>query len=264
MRSINTALKDITAGINLYALVGMLGFQDIRQRYRRSAVGPFWITISTWITIGTIGAVFSQVLKSPLHEFFPFLAVGMILWVFISTVVVEGCIGFIGAESIIKQLPLPLFVHILRMMWRNILILMHNIVILPFFFMMIGQPLNWISMLCIPGFLLVLMNLTWVVLLLGIICARYRDLPQMIGSLLQILFYLTPIIWMPNLLSQRIGLYLLDFNPLYHLLEVTRAPLLGEIPSMLNWVFGVVLAFIGWGLTLMVYGRYKRRIPYWL
>lgn len=258
------ALSDIAAATRRYSLVGMLGWQDVRQRYRRSALGPFWLTISMGVMIGTIGVVFGQIFKSPMKEFLPFLAAGMIFWSFISSVITEGCTGFIAAEGIIKQLPIPLFVHILRMIWRNILILGHNIVIFPLVLLAVGKPLSWVAFITIPGFVLATINLTWIALILGILCARYRDLPQIVGSMLQVVFYLTPIMWLPNLLPERAGLYLLDLNPAYHLLEIFRSPLLGQLPTTTNWVVSLALALIGWGVTLAVYGRYKRRIAYWL
>ena len=263
-RSAILALSDITASTKRYSLVGMLGWQDVRQRYRRSALGPFWLTISMGVMIGTIGIVFGQIFNSPMQEFLPFLAAGMILWSFVSSIITEGCLGFIAAEGIIKQLPIPLFVHILRMIWRNMLLLGHNIVIFPLVLLAVGKPIGFIAFLSIPGFFLGLVNLTWIALILGVLCARYRDLPQMVGSVLQVVFYLTPIMWMPNLLTQRAGLYLLDLNPAYHLLEIVRSPLLGQLPTVTNWAVSLALALIGWGMALAVYGRYKSRIAYWL
>lgn len=262
--SVSIAVSDIIAATRRYALVGMLGWQDVRQRYRRSALGPFWLTISMGVMIGTIGVVFGQIFNSPIQEFLPFLAIGMILWGFMSTVISEGCTGFIAAESIIKQLPIPLFAHIMRMIWRNILILGHNIVIFPLVLLAVGKPLGLIAFISIPGFILALLNLTWIALLLGILCARYRDLPQIVASLLQVVFYLTPIMWMPSLLPQRAGLYLLDLNPAYHIISVVRSPLIGQMPTATNWWVSLGMAVVGWLVALVVYGRYKRRIAYWL
>jgi ABC-type polysaccharide/polyol phosphate export permease len=262
--SIFIALSDIAKATGRYSLVGMLGWQDVRQRYRRSALGPFWLTITMGVMIGTIGVVFGQIFNSPMAEFLPFVAAGMIFWGFISSVITEGCTGFIAAEAIIKQLPIPLFVHILRMIWRNLLILAHNIIIFPLVFLAVGKPISWIALISIPGLMLVVINLTWIALMLGVLCARYRDLPQIVGSILQILFYLTPIMWMPNLLPERAGLYLLDLNPAYHLLEIVRAPLLGQLPTLMNWEVSLCLALIGCGTAIAFYGHYKRRIAYWL
>lgn len=258
------ALNDITAAIKRYTLVGMLGWQDVRQRYRRSSLGPFWLTISMGIMIGTIGIVFGTIFKSPLDEFFPFLAIGMILWSFISAVVTDGCTGFIAAEGIIKQLPLPLFVHILRLTWRNIIIFAHNLVIFPLVLLVVGRSLDWVALVSLLGLVILILNLTWVALILAMLCARYRDLPQIVASLLLVAFYLTPIMWMPKLLSGRAHLYLLNSNPIYHVIEIVRAPLLGQLPTALNWQVSIGVAVIGWILTIAIYGRYKRRIAYWL
>lgn len=258
------ALADIGAAIKRYDLIGVLGWADVRQRYRRSALGPFWITIGMGVMIATIGVVFGQIFKSPLHDFFPFLTIGTIVWTFISTVLSEGSTCFISAEAILKQLPLPLFVHIMRMMWRNLIILAHNIVIFPLVLIAVGKPLELVALVAIPGLLLTLINLSWMALILGILCARYRDLPQIVTSLLQVVFYLTPVIWMPKLLPSRAGVYLLDSNPFYHMLEIVRAPLLGQMPSATNWVVSIAIAVIGWLATIAFFGRYKNRVAYWL
>jgi ABC-type polysaccharide/polyol phosphate export permease len=259
-----SAVSDITAATRRYSLVGMLGWQDVRQRYRRSALGPLWLTISMGVMIGTIGIVFGTIFKSPMKEFLPFIAIGIILWGFISTVITEGCQGFIAAEGIIKPLPSPLFVHILRMMWRNILILGHNVVIFPIILIAVGKPLHITAFLAIPGFLLLLANLTWIALILSVVCARYRDLAQIVTSALQVVFYVTPIMWMPKNLPKEASLYLLDINPVYHLLEIVRAPLLGDMPYAINWEVSLALAIVGWAVAIAVYDRYKRRIAYWL
>lgn len=255
---------DVAAAFKRHALIALLAWQDIQQRYRRSALGPFWLTISMSVMIGAIGLVFSQVFKVPTQDFLPFLAIGIILWTFISNVILEGCSGFIVAENIIKQLPIPLFVHILRMVWRNVLILGHNIVIFPLVLIAVGKPLGLIALLSIPGFILATINLTWVALILATICARYRDMPQMVGSLIQVTFYLTPIIWMPKTISAHVSGYLLDLNPVYHLLEIMRAPLLGAMPTATNWLVSLAMAVIGTVFSLAFYGNYRRRIAYWL
>lgn len=258
------ALLDIFAALKRMPMVGVLGWQDVRQRYRRSALGPFWITLSMGVMIATIGIVFGQIFKSPLEEFLPFLTIGMVLWSFIAAVVTEGCTGFIAAEGIIKQLPLPLFVHIMRMIWRNFIILGHNIVIFPLVLMAVGKPLGLVALVSIPGLLLLVLNLSWIVLLLAILCARYRDLPQIVASALQVVFYLTPIMWLPKLLPARAGMYLLDLNPMYHLLEIARAPMLGAFPPGLSWLVAIGMAIVGWGFALVIFGIYRRRIAYWL
>ncbi|WP_418582115.1 ABC transporter permease [Parasutterella excrementihominis] len=118
--------------------------------------------------------------------------------------------------------------------------------------------------LCLPGFFLLVVNLLWMSLLLGIICTRFRDLGQIVNSVLQIFFYITPIIWLPSLLPERTSLMILEPNLFYHLLQIVRAPLMGELPSYLSWIISVISAIIGWILTLALFNRYRSRIAYWL
>jgi len=258
------AISDIIATCKDLSLVGMLGWQDVRHRYKRSSLGAFWLTLSMAIMIATMAIVFGRIFHSPLREFLPFIAIGMILWGFISSVVTDGCQGFSISHPIIKQLDLPLFVHIARLLWRNIIILGHNIIIFPVVIIAVGQPLTWVMLLSLPGFAILAINLAWIALLAGIICARYRDLAQVVGSILQILFYLTPIMWMPNRLASQKGLYLVKGNPIYHIIETVRAPLLGQMPTAANWMVSLGVAAIGWAITLIIFNRYQRRIAYWL
>lgn len=261
---LKNAITDILLTFKDCFLVGMMGWQDIRNRYKRSALGPFWLTISMSIMVGMMGVLFSKIFNTSLKEFLPYLSIGMILWGYISNSITEGCQSFVAGQSIIKQLPLPIFLHVARMLWRNMIILAHNIVIVPIVFLIVHYPLSWMMLISIPGYCLLLLNLSWIVLLLAILCARYRDLQQMINSVLQIAFYLTPIMWMPNKLSGRTSLYLVNSNPVYHLINIVRAPLLGSFPTLLNWIVSLVLAVIGWAFTLLVYSYAKRRIAYWL
>lgn len=258
------AVQDITSAIKRFSLIGTLGWQDVRQRYRRSSIGAFWLTISMGVMIATIGIVFGQIFKSPMDEFLPFLSAGLILWSFISIVITEGCSGFIAGEAVIKQLPIPLSVHIFRVIWRNLIILAHNVVIFPLVLIAVQKAPTWDVLMAIPGLLLLVINLSWIAIFLGIVCTRYRDIPQIVSSFLQVVFYLTPIMWLPSLLPSRAGAYMLDLNPFYHFIEIVRAPLLDQEPSPENWLVSISIAVVGWLITLALFGRYRRRIAYWL
>ena len=261
---LTSATKDLWAAVLRYELVGMLGWHDVRQRYRRSMMGPFWLTISMGVTVGVIGFVFSKIYQSTASQYLPFLAIGMILWTFIVTTLNEGCLSFISADLIIKQLPIPLFVHVLRIVWRNIVMFAHNAIVYLLVLVFIQKSISWAALLVVPGFLLVILNLIWMSLLLAILCTRYRDLSQIISSLLQVFFYLTPVIWMPLLLKSTHSLSVLELNPLYHLFEIVREPLLGGFPNTENWLVSVGFCLIGWPVALLFYARYRLRITYWL
>lgn len=257
-------LTDVLASFKDIQLPILLAYSDIRQRYRRSSLGPFWITISMGVTIGCIGIIFGNIFKAPMREFLPFLSAGLILWGFMSSVLTEATTVFPAAEGIIRQLPLPLFSHIERMIMRNVYILGHNLVVLPIVFLCVQKPISLVSLLAIPGFFLVLVNLTWMALILSVLCARFRDMTQIISSVLQIFFYITPIIWLPSLLPARASVTVLEPNPFYHLLSVVRDPLLGNLPTTSNWVFSIVMSIFGTFISLIFFNNYRKRIAYWL
>lgn len=258
------AIKDLTRCCEKLDLALMLGWQDIRQRYRRSTLGPFWLTISMGVMIAIIGIVFGQVLNTPMDEYLPFLATGIILWTYISTAVMESSSAFVEAQGMIRQLDLPLSLYPIRVLWRNIVICGHNILILPLVFLVLGRGITWNIYWVIPGALVFCWNMFWISLLLGTFCTRFRDMPQIVNSVLQVFFYVTPIIWMPNVLNARSASLLVEPNPVYHLLELVRAPLLGTSPTAMNWIVSISMAFLGSLISLWFFGKYKKRIAYWL
>lgn len=258
------AIQDIRFGLARYSLISLLGWQDIKQKYRRSALGPFWVTISMGVTIATIGVVFGQLFGSPMRDFLPFLSVGLILWMFISSCMTEGAMAFIEGQGVIKQMPLPLSIHVFKVLWRNFLVLLHNIAILPVVFLITSRQISWVMLLSIVGFILVFLAMAWLTLFLAIVCTRFRDFPQIISSALQIGFYITPIVWSSHLISEKPRLSFLKFNPVFHMIEVVRAPLLGEFPARESWIVVSAIVIFGWAFVLAFYSKYKRRIAYWI
>ncbi len=258
------AWRDIRESFSKYHLVSTMARQDIATRYKRSRIGAFWISIGMAISIGCIGLVFGQIFKIPVREFLPYFATGTILWGFISSCLNEGCGSFISSSGVILQVRMPLFVHVLRLLQKDSIILAHNIVILPLVFFVFLYPVNARCLLAIPGFLLLLANLAWMVLILGTVCARFRDVTQIVQNAVGVLYFVTPIMWNPDLMPGRAGQLLLNYNPFYHLLSIVRAPLLGELPHTINWIFAAGMALVGWTIALQVFGRFRNRIAYWL
>ncbi|WP_370747878.1 ABC transporter permease [Parasutterella sp.] len=255
---------DIISSLKNIKLPFYIAWFDIRQRYRRSSLGPFWITISTGVLIGTIGIVFGTLYKAPVEIFLPYLCTGYIIWGLISSVIVQSTDVYCQSENMVKQLSLPLFTYILTMIAKCLYIFAHNLVILPVVFLIVGKPINWNFLLVIPGFFLLLLNFCWMSLILSIVCTRFRDMRQIIVSGLQVFFYLTPIVWMPSLLPEKSATLIVEPNPFYHLLEIVRAPLLGLAPSALNWCYSLVLAILGTAIGLAFFNKYRTRIAYWL
>jgi ABC-type polysaccharide/polyol phosphate export permease len=257
-------VQDILGALQRLPLVLLLGYQDIRQRYQRSFLGPFWLTISMGIMIACIGIVFGSLFKSDLSEFLPFLAAGLILWTFILSSVTEGSTTFISETRTIQQIPLPLTVYILKMVWRNMIILGHNLLIIPVVMIIFGLPLTTAHLLFIPGVILLTLTLIWITFFMSVVCARFRDLSQIVASFMQVMFYISPILWSPALIQESSRAVIVDLNPIYYLLDITRAPILGQQPQMISWVVSLAMLVVGTLIVLPFFGRFKKRIPYWL
>jgi ABC-type polysaccharide/polyol phosphate export permease len=263
-KPLRTALADIAESLRKFHLIGTLGWQDVATRYRRSRIGAFWLTINMIVMIGALGLVFGTLFGQPMRDFLPFLAAGLVIWGFISSNVSEGCAAFYSAGGLILQVKMPLWVHIGRIMWKNIIIFAHNFLIIPLVFLAFYRPVSSNALLALPGFLLLIVNLLWMMMLAAILCARFRDLTQIVLNFLQVVFYLTPVIWNPEIIAQRVGNTLLYCNPFYSLVTIVRAPLLGECPSALNWVIAVALGIVGWLVAIVLYGSRLKRVPYWI
>lgn len=246
-------------------LASVLGWQDVRQAYRRSAFGPFWLTAGMVVQIVTMGLVFGLIFKSEMGEYLPFLAIGIMFWGLISSSIIDGCQTFISSEAMIRQLNLDHSVYVVRTVWRNLVTAAHNFVILPVVLLVFlrfpGLPL----LSLIPGFALLVFNLGWVVWLLGTLSARFRDIPPIVSSLMTIAFYVTPVMWYPKLIDNNgLAHLLLGLNPVYHLLQIIRLPLLGEWPTWENWGVATMLCVIGWTVNFFTQKRFRNMIAYWV
>ena len=249
-----------TLGIGL-----MLGWQDIRQSYRRSVFGQLWITIGMAVTIAAIGIVFGTLFVTPLEVFLPYLASGLIMWGLIAGILNDGNQAFIAAEGMIKQLPLPKIVYIVRVVWRNIIISAHNIVIFPVVILIVGGKTSWAILIWPLGVLVAVLALSGLALIFGIIAARYRDLPQIVNAALTVAFYVTPVIWIRESLGDNeLVNILVSLNPLNHILQVARLPLIGQFPSIENWTWVIVSAAIFWTIGMLLFRRFEKRIAYWV
>ena len=256
------AWEDLRGGALRWRLWSQLGWHDIRKRYRRSVLGPFWLTLSMAVMVGSLGLIYGTLFRLDLEGYLPFLAVGLATWTFVSSFLNEGCISFIELEPLIKNVRIPMSLHILRALWRNLIIYGHNIVIFAVIAPVFGIWPGAAGLLAVAGLALLLVNAGWIMLLLGMICTRFRDVPPIIGSVVQLLFFVTPVMWKPELLGDR--RYLMVLNPFYHLLEVIRAPLLGQVPGWESWAAGLLFAAAGWAFTFACFARFRKRIAYWL
>ncbi len=256
------ARADFIDSLTRWRLWGRMGWQDIKQRYRRSVLGPFWLTLSMAILVAALGFLYSKLFGIAIDDYLPFLTLGFLAWGLISGVIIDGCTAFTAAEPFIKQMKLPFSLHIYRIVWRNLIIFAHNFVVYIGVAVVFGIWPGIAGLLLLPGLVLIVLTAIWVGLLLGMICARFRDVPQIVVSVLQVAFFLTPIIWKPELLGSRAGF--VQANPFFHFVELVRAPLLGSVPGLMTWIVVLATTLAGWFVTFLFFRRFRARIAYWV
>jgi ABC-type polysaccharide/polyol phosphate export permease len=258
----DTLVDDFRAALRSWPVWLSLGNNDVRQRYRRSTLGPFWITISMGVMIGTLGVIYSQVFHTEIKIYLPYLCLGFVVWGFLSTCLSECCKAFQDSESIIHQVKIPYSIYVLRVVWRNFAIFLHTIVIFVPVVVLFDVPVRPASLLAVPGITLLVLNCLWLGMVLAILGARFRDVPMIVVNLLQVVFFSTPILWQATGMAHK--RILADLNPAYHLLELVRAPLLGEAPEILSWAVCAAILVGGTLAAALLFRRVSHRIVYWL
>lgn len=268
-KTLAAAWADLVRGFSQRELWLQLGWQDIKQRYRRSVLGPLWITIATGVMALALGLLYSVLFKIPVAQFLPHVTVGLIMWNFIAGCIKEGSEVFIANEGLIKQLPSALSVHVYRLVWKQTLFLMHNMVIWVILMAIFPRPLGWDILLGIPALALLIANGVWVTMFFGIVATRYRDFSPLLEALTQLLFYVTPIVWTTETLYSQGGAVserakLAMINPLYHYMEVIRAPLIGVPIHPLNWIVVSCCTVIGLFIAMLAMRQWRFRVSYWV
>ena len=240
-----------------------LGLSDISIRYKRTLLGPLWITLSMSATFVALGMLFSAILKNDVHSYLPYLAAGMVTWNLLSAMANDAPQIFVQSHHIITSLRLPLPVHVLRCAVRNGLIFAHNAVAALIAHLVLGGTMD-LSILWLLFSLPLLFSLLFSGgLVLAILGARFRDLGPIIGMAMQFLFFLTPIMWSPADIPQG-SKWWVQVNPFYYLLDTVRAPLLGQSPQPLSWAVSILTAVAMGVAAYGLFRRFRRRIAYWL
>jgi ABC-type polysaccharide/polyol phosphate export permease len=261
-RPLGSGGRDLIEGLRNWQLWSMLAWNDIQQRYRRSALGPFWITISMAIFVVLLGVIYSKLFHQDIAVFLPYVATGLIVWSFIAGTTTEACSAFIENAEIIRQLRLPYTIYAMRMIWRSFIVFLHNVVLIVPIALLFHLDFGFATLLVLPGLLLVILNQIWASIVIGIVATRFRDITQLVATGIQILMFVTPIMWPMSAISD--AKLIAEINPLYHLIELVRAPLLGGVAEPLSWAVVATMCAGGYALAALVLTRARQRLVYWL
>ena len=258
-----SAVSDIVEGFRQNWLWVRLAHQDMRLRYRGSVLGPFWQTLTTAIMIGAMGFIYAKLFHTEIENYLPMLAVGLILWQFSAGMITEGCGTFDTVRGIIQQVKLPFSLHACRLVYRNVLVLAHNFIIVPVVLIIFPHPIEWLRLLELgPGFVLITINGVAVSVLLGMISARFRDVPPIVANIVQVVFFVTPIFWPASALGEYRSFATL--NPLYPAIDVIRAPLLGQPTEPYSWTILIMVTAVNCAVSFLFFSRFRSRIAFWV
>jgi lipopolysaccharide transport system permease protein len=256
------AYVDLIEGLRMWRLSCILGWLDIRLRYRGSLLGPFWLTLSTGIMVAALGFLYSTLFQMNLQEYLPFLALSLVLWNAIAALVADACANFTQHEGMIRSIRMPFTLYAVRTVVRNAIVLAHNIPVILVVWAVFDTWPGWRAVLMLPGLALWVVDGLAASLLLGAFCARFRDIPPIVASVMQIAFFVSPIIWKPELVGA--GVKYLPLNPFYVLTEVVRAPLLGASPGKLVLLCATLYSAALCAITWALFARVRGRLAFWV
>lgn len=261
MLAVKVALSDMFESITKWRLWTALGWLQIRQRYKRSIIGPFWLTISMGVMVAALGVIYGSLMNVPTDEYLPMLGCGLVFWNFINLSIQEGGKAYIVSTRYIKQMPNPFFLYIMEVFWRQIVMLMHNAVVVVAVVVIFVDDIGLDMLYFIPGFILLSLNLIWIMLLLAIVSVRFRDLPQVVASIMQVAFYLTPVLFHRELVGEYA--WVVTANPFAHMIDIVREPLLSKPVPIFSMLVCSVMFVLGTTVTLVAFGKTRDRIAYW-
>ena len=168
------------------------------------------------------------------------------------------------AASLFRQIRLNYSILAFALVYRNFLVFCHHLVVYVIVMLLFApQKFSFIALLALPGLALVLVNGVWLAMLLGMICLRFRDLHQLVVTLLQIGLFVTPIFWPPENVKGLTHFVYVTLNPINQLITIVRAPMLGEIPTLRNFIAVLLITVVGYTGTYFFFNHFRRRIAYW-
>jgi lipopolysaccharide transport system permease protein len=257
------ALLDVIGGVLNYRLWWSISWYEVRQRYRRSMLGPLWMTLSMGVQVLVMGFLLGFLFNHPTNRFLPFVCVSLVTWSLIASCIQEGANTFIGSAGTLTQMRRPLTSYVMRTIARNVIVFFHSIVIFFVVAIPFGIYPTLTSLWSLIGLFLVLLNLGWMSLFSAIVSTRYRDVPMIIQNVFSVLLWLTPVMYYPSQLTGRPAL-IIQLNPFSYFLDVVRDPLMNELPKVESFALVAVCAVVGWLATLVLFSRTRSRIVYWL
>lgn len=254
---------DIILGLKNWRVWHLMGFGAVRRRYSRSRIGQFWTTISTAIMVVVMGMVWSILWKLPMGDILPYIAGSLVLWSFLTGSINDSTNAMITSGHYFLNQGMSFSTPIYAVIYGQLITLAHNMIIVVVVLVIFPHSFGWETLLFIPGFLLALVTIVWVSCIVAILCARYRDVTQLISSILTTAFYVTPVMFKAEFIPPEFR-WINLINPFAVFLSIMRDPLFGREVPWENWAIATAITLIGGFTTLSFVGRFRKRVIFWI
>jgi ABC-type polysaccharide/polyol phosphate export permease len=252
----------ILLGLQAYAIAFHFAWGDTKARYRRSILGPFWMVLSTAISVAGLGFLWSTLLKEDAEKLVPSLTIGLVVWQFISNSILEGSTIFSRNAHFIRNIKIPYAIFPMQLITRQLINFGHNFIVVVAVLLIYPQKIGFEQLLLIPGLILVIMNLYLIAILFGMLGARFRDFEQIISALMPLLFFISPVIYKPNQLG--LNQKIVWLNPFSYFISLIRDPIIGVSPPTFVYVLATIMFFITFFMVTYLYGKQSKRIAFWV
>ena len=262
MDAVEGAFRDIIDGVRLAPLWSRLAWEQTVARFRRTVLGPFWLTANLLAISLALSLVFGGLMGQNWRPTFPLIISGILCWSIVGGVLGEAAGVFISAGPLMQTMKLPLTFHVLLLMMRSFINFLAQLIALwvVLALLRLGALPTWQLLVGLP---IVLIDGALLSLIVAIPSTRFRDINQTVGFAVQILFFLTPVFWAPSQMKGKKAA-LFGLNPFAHLLELVRQPLIGRAPALIHYEWGLGMMVVLFITAVGVLALYRKRVVFWL
>jgi ABC-type polysaccharide/polyol phosphate export permease len=254
-------LADLSAALKLGGVWWALASEDVVDAHRRTMLGPVWPLLNYLLFVGTVVLILGN--SAGPSNFVPYVASGMLVWLFISDVLTMSTTLFTREAGFIKGTTLPVSTYVMRqtavIAIRSSYALVGAVLIL--LYGGLGMAPALVSI--VPAFLILLLTAPAVAVLLGLAGAYFPDLQFVVANGTRLLMFITPIFWTHQNLGGLLGI-LYHWNPLTHYIDIVRRPIVEGIVPWNSWAVTLPLTALLVAAALVTLGKFNRQLVFQL
>lgn len=256
---LSAGIVDLGRGFALRRVWVALAVEDVSDAHRRTTLGPAWILLNYLLMVGTFVLIFGHVMG--IENYVAFVAIGLLLWNYIADALGQGTTLFVREEAMIKGTVLPLSTYVFKQMVQLLIRFAYALVGCVGILLLAGvrPSMGWLEALL--GLALLVVATPPMIVIMGLLGARFRDLSFVVANLLRIGMFLTPVIWLHSRAPAALS-WLSTVNPASYFIEVVRQPMLGGgVPMQSAAILGAFTAAL-WMIALPLLGRFRSQVVF--